>query len=312
MNIKITFSSFRRKAVLFTFFICIISFFSVELSAQEIEAAAVIKNISEDSQKGAIFNYSYMMKISYQRFKNGKLDKKFTRLYEAILPSRFALNRTYSHPFILIQDSERKITAMEIAAMRKDLAKELERAESEDEKQVKEKLPSNDGGYWTMRFTNDNMRVKVDVLKLLSNSHLTNFQRVQIDGRDTIIINFSPKSDAVFDDSLAYLSKIEGMIWVDEKDRRIIRIEGFPIGTLETNKNKTETERSEETVFFFQQTKVKEGFWFPLTAWLNFTKLPQDFGSVRIDFSFSDYKKASVEVQTVDMESSSESEESKQ
>lgn len=310
MNFNCLFLSVFQRILVFCF--CIIAVFTIRSNAQEIDSENLIREISTDTQKGAVFNYSYMMKVYFQRNKNGKIDKKFTRLYDAILPSRFSLNNTYTHPFILFQDTEKEISAMEIAQMRKELAKKLEKAENEAENQEAKENSNNDGGYWTMRFSYDTLSIKIDVLNLLNNSHLKNFRRKQIDGKEIILIDFTPKQEAVFDKTMLYLSKTEGQIWVDEKDKRIIRIEGFPLGTFETHKNKGETERLEEAVFLFIQTKVKEGFWFPQTVAFNFIKNPEIYDPVKIVFTFSNYRRAGVEVRNVESKSPEESNNHKQ
>lgn len=268
------------------------------IAAQETDINKLISEVSVDSQKGAMFGYTYFMRFSYSHHKKFGFGRKFTRLYEAILPLRFSLKRTYRHPFVLIQDSEKLITAQNIADMRKDLVKELERAESEDDGQNDKKPESRDGGYWTISFSANQQKVKIDIIKLLENSQFRNLQRRQIEGRNVFLIDFSPKSEAVFEKSLLYLGKIEGQIWIDEADKRITRIEAFPSGKLEQNREKPDIERQQEAVFLFAQTRVAEGFWFPQDVVLNFTKNPEIFDTVKIEFNFEKYKRASVEIKS--------------
>jgi hypothetical protein len=264
--------------------------------AQESEIESLVKEVSIDSQKGAIFNYSYFMKFSYHHYKFG--GRKFTRLYEAIIPSRFTLNRTFSHPFVLLEDSERNIPAEEIKIARLSIAKEIERAEAEVDKQsaIAEK-PNEDGGYWTIGFSNGTHRVKVDILQLLKNSRLSNLQRKPVNGVNVVLIDFAPNPEAVFEKSLSYFSKMEGQIWIDETAKRIIRVEGYAPGTFAAQREKPDIERQTEAVFLFLQSKVPEGFWFPQTVWLNFAKHPEIFESVKLEFAFSNYKKWGVNIE---------------
>jgi hypothetical protein len=272
------------------------------VKSQQSEIETLIKDVSVDTQKGAIFGYTYMMKFTYD--KPGKIGfgRKFTRLYEAILPTRFSLKRHYSHPFVLINDSERTITAEDIAAMRRDLVKELERAESEDDGQNTEEFQTKRGGYWTMSFSSNGKGVGIDILVLLKNAKLSNLQRKQIDNRNIVLIDFSPNTEASLEKSFSYLNKIEGQIWIDEAGKRVIRIEGFPLGKFEENKGKSESERLEHTAFLFIQTKVAEGFWFPKDVVLNFTKNPEIFEPFRIEFSFTDYRRSAVEIKSSEIE----------
>jgi hypothetical protein len=267
-----------------------------QVKSQDSEISKIIQEVSQDTQKGAIFSYSYLMKISYEKHKFG--GRKFTRLYEAVIPSRYSLNRIYAHPFILLKDSEKPISEDAIRNTRKRIAMEIERAESEEEGELREnEKPPQDGGYWTMGFSGGSQRIEVNVITLLKSSFLSNLQRKQVDGRNLILIEFAPNPAASFDKPLAYLEKIEGQIWIDELDKRIVRIEGFALGELAKHKDKPDAERSKVMVFLYSQLKVSEGFWFPRSVWFNFSRHSEIFGDFEVEFTFSDYKKGSVEVQ---------------
>lgn len=277
-------------------FVSSVLFLTSAAEAQESEIDRIIKEVSVNTQKGAISNYTYFMKFSYERHKKFA-GRKFTRLYEAILPAKFSTNRVYQHQLVLLQDSEKEISEVDILNARKELAKELEKAENEADKQAVQEKPNDDGGYWAVAFSTDGRSVKVDVLQLLKNTRLSNLQRRQVNGKSLVTIDFTPKAEAVLEKSLAYLSKIEGQILIDETDRRIIRIEGFAPGEFVKHKDKIDAERQKEMVFLFLQTKVFEGFWFPQTVWVNFAEHPEIFETIEVQFDFSKYKKAIVDVQ---------------
>lgn len=279
-----------------------------EVPAQETDIETIIKEASTDRQKGAVFGYTYFMKFSFNQHRKFGVGKKFTRQYEAILPTKFSLKKTYSHPLLVIKDSDRVITAEEIAHMRNELAKELERAESEAAKNPDEVPEKNDGGYWKMNFSTNGKSLKIDVLHLLNSSKFSNLQRKQIDGRNVILIDFAPDPAAKLENPVSYLSKIEGQIWIDEADKRVFRIEGFPLGKLALLKDKTDAERLQQIIYLFAQTRVEEGFWFPKEVVLDFSKNPDIFNTIRIEFSFTDYKKSSVEVESYDVKSATEGE----
>lgn len=296
MRIKNLF--FVHKTII-SFALCIafILFSGVsEVKSQDSDISKIIEQVSEDSQKGAIFSYSYMMKVSYERHKLG--GRKFTRLYEAIIPSRFSLNRMYAHPLILLRDSEKTISEDAIRNTRKMIAKEIEKAENEQEKALTgDQKPLQDGGYWSFGFSSESKRIEVNVITLLKSSFLSNLQRKQVEGRNLVLIEFAPNPAASFDRPLAYLEKIEGQIWIDETDKRIVKIEGYALGEFAKHKDKLDAERQKEMVFLFQQKKVSEGFWFPQSVWFNFSKHPEIFADFEIEFTFSDYKKGSVDIQ---------------
>lgn len=289
----------QNFAVISFLFVSLTLFFVSGAKAQDAEIEKIIRDVSVDTQKGAIANYTYLMKFSYERHRK-LAGRKFTRLYEAILPSRITTNRKYTHRILLIKDSERNITDEQIMLARKDLARELEKVEKEAENEAENGAPQSrqpeDGGYWSTSFSSNGTQIKVDILKLLENSKLANLQRTKIDGKDIVTIDFSPKSESGLEKTLQYLSKIEGQITINETDQRIVRIEGFALGEFAKHKAKTEAERLNELVFLFAQAKVAEGFWFPQMIRLNFGKHPEIFEPIEVQYSFSGYKKAAVDV----------------
>jgi len=285
----------QKFAVISFLFVSLALGFAPFAKAQDADIDKLIKEVSTDTQKGAIANYTYLMKFSYERHKK-MAGRKFTRLYEAILPSKFATNRIYTHQILLIQDSEKRLTDEEIMIARQNLARDLEKAESDADKQANTPPEYEDGGYWSTSFSNEGKRLKVDILKMLQNVKLSNLQRRQVDGKDIVTIDFTPKPDGVWEKTMEYLSKIEGQLTISETDKRIIRIEGFALGEYAALKEKPDAERQKELVFLFTQMKVAEGFWFPQTIWINFAKHPELFQAVEIQYNFSGYKKASVDV----------------
>jgi hypothetical protein len=107
---------------------------------------------------------------------------------------------------------------------------------------------------------------EVTVSRFLSLGSFTNPRRVQINGRDTIAVDYTgdPKAKTRnrFEDVIRDLT---GTIWVDEQDRSITRIEGrfvnaFKIGGgLVVNIKK-------DTSFSFEQRKVNSEVWLPASV----------------------------------------------
>lgn len=287
----------QKFAIISILFVSLVLFSASVATAQadESEIERLIKEVSVDSQRGAISNYTYLMRFSFERHKK-VAGRKFTRLYEAILPAKFATNRVYTHQILLLEDSEKRLTPDDIMIARQNLAKELEKAEKEAENQPAEVPAFEDGGYWTTSFFNEGKRIKVDLMKLLQSAKFSNLQRRKVDGKNIVTIDFSPKPDVLLEKTLLYLAKLEGQITIDESDKRITRVEGFALGEFAAQKEKPEAERQKEMIFLFSQVKVTEGFWFPKTILLNFGKHPEIFDPIEVQYNFISYKKASVDV----------------
>lgn len=288
----------KHPPIILLFFILCVLFSVSKIKAQPDEIETLVREVSADTQKGAVFGYTYQMRFSYNRRGKFGAGRRFSRLYEAIIPNRFSLKKTYGHPLLLIQDSEKVITQYDVEFMRNKLVEEIERAEQEAAVEKLESVNRKDGGYWTISFRAGDKGVMIDIVKILETAKLSNLQRSENGGRKIVSIDFHPDPEAKFETALSYLNKIEGRIWIDEADRRIMKVEGFPLGMLEANKDKPDEVRLPETVFLFAQTRVAEGFWFPQTVVVDFTKNPEIFETVRVEFSFDKYRKSSTEVRS--------------
>ncbi len=99
---------------------------------------------------------------------------------------------------------------------------------------------------------------------------------------------------------LFYLGLIEGVMFIDKADKRIVAVEGFPIGKLEKVKGLSPADRELESVFFYLQARVTEGYWFPRLVKLNFIDAPPEFKDIdaQIEFAFSNYTRFHVEVES--------------
>jgi hypothetical protein len=192
--------------------------------------------------------------------------------------------------------------------MRDKLVEDIERAEKEAEANINEMPDRKDGGYWTIGFRAGDKGIRIDVIKLLNNATFSNMERSETGGRKVVTLDFGPKPDATFNADLSYLSRIEGKIWIDEADRRIMKIEGFPVGWLAELRDKSDEERQQKMVFLFSQTRVAEGFWFPKDVLIDFTKNSYMFDAVRLEYSFDKYRKSTTEVRSSTMESPKDTE----
>ncbi len=286
---------YKQKFAIILFVSLVLFSASAATAQEDSEIERLIRTVSVDTQRGAISNYTYLMRFSFERHKK-MAGRKFTRLYEAILPSRFVTNRIYGHQILLLEDSEKRLTPEDIMIARQNLARELEKAERDAENQPVEAQTFEDGGYWSTSFMNEGKKIKVDILKLLQSAKFSNLQRRKVDGKDIATIDFSPKPDVLLEKTLLYLAKLEGQIKIDETDKRIVRVEGYAPGEFAVQREKPEAERQKEMIFLFAQCKVVEGFWFPQTIMLNFGRHPEIFDPIEVQYSFISYKKASVDV----------------
>jgi len=134
---------------------------------------------------------------------------------------------------------------------------------------------------------------EVTVSRLLELGAFTNPRRTQIDGRDTIAVDFAGDPKAKTRTRLeGVIRDLAGTAWVDEQDRMLVRVEGHFVDTFKIGGGLMANIRK-GTHFELQMTKINEEVWLPaaidgegaarvLLFW-NFDG--------RLHVSFSDYRK---------------------
>ncbi|MFN6964116.1 MAG: hypothetical protein ACK4S4_10170 [Pyrinomonadaceae bacterium] len=262
---------------------------------QSADLAKLLADASVDTQRGAVLEYSYQLRVYYKRHKFG--GRKFTRIYEAILPSRLARERNIAHPLILISDSEYELSTAYIQREREEAAARLLRLETEGESGKVSEGPADDGGYWSIAFGANEQKVRFDILSLLRSIRPASSEQAQWNGRPVTVVVFAPAQDATLEPHLRYLSKIQGQIWIDNATRRIFRVEGYPAGSFDAVRAAAYDERAASAVLRFEQTLVSGRYWFPSVARLNFAGHPEIYDEIELEFAFSNYRKASVDVE---------------
>ena len=104
---------------------------------------------------------------------------------------------------------------------------------------------------------------EITVSRLVELGAFTNARRVQLDGRDTVAVDYAgdPKAktrnraeDAVRD--------LQGTAWIDERDRMLVRVEGHFVDTFKVGGGLL-VDIKKDTSFSFEQTKINDEVWLP-------------------------------------------------
>lgn len=137
--------------------------------------------------------------------------------------------------------------------------KEDERVDKEVRKAKERKHKADENG----QLTDSHGYEQETVSRFLSLGAFTNPRRVQIDGRDTIAIDYTgdPKAKTRnrFEDVIRTLA---GTIWVDEQDRAISRLEGHFVNSYKIGGGLMMNIKK-DTSFKMQQKKINDEVWLP-------------------------------------------------
>jgi hypothetical protein len=142
----------------------------------------------------------------------------------------------------------------------------------------------------------------------LKNCDLTLARREQIGGRETLIFSFTPRADAKFADDEKYIAQLKGEIWIDAKDRIVIRLVGWPASVPATanlaavnTPGSTKGAAEMPPAVFVEMLHLDAGIWLPRMIRVNGADYPTLFDGITADSSgtYSNFIRFSTEIQDV-------------
>ena len=298
---------------IFIFSIALIIVLNSFVKAQEsFDIPSLIKEISVNKDPQAMLGYTYKMEfIRHRKTFFGK--RKLVKRFEAILPFKVPRNFFYKHPMLLVYDSGKSLKPKEIIANRNTMVKELEALENPGETNLKH-LARKPETYVTLRADSgekNKLKLIVNLMKLLDNSKFSNPRRLEVNGRKFISFEFQPLAGKKVESGLFYLEWLEGFIYIDEEDKRIVEVLGYPLGKLKDYRELPIEEQRKSIAFHYLQTRVAGKHWFPEKVTLNFMKKDEIFEEIglRMDFTFYDYRRSQVKIGSSQVNSGQEEEE---
>ena len=133
----------------------------------------------------------------------------------------------------------------------------------------------------------------ITVSRLLELGAFTNPRRVQINGRDTIAVDFAGDAKAKTRDRMEEVIRdMAGTVWIDERDRMLVRVEGHFIDTFKVGGGLVANIRK-GTHFTMQLTKINGEVWLPAAIDAEGAARVLLFWNFdgRLHVSYSDYRK---------------------
>lgn len=106
--------------------------------------------------------------------------------------------------------------------------------------------------------------------------------------RVTVVYSFRPHFGVTVPSHYAYLSKLVGTLWVDQQDKVVTRLEGWPNSAFDLISS---TATGNEAAFIYQQERQATGAWFPKLVRMNARGRTDLFNGLNWDvqFEFSKY-----------------------
>jgi hypothetical protein len=212
----------------------------------DIQAFLRESQINEDRNDEILENYSYTQKSILRAIgKDGVLRETESATYQLSFYKGNRIRR-------LIEKNDKPLGAEEQADEDKKVQKEV----AEIEKRLAKREKENKTKEKEDRFS---------VAELLRGSLLKNPRRERLRGRDVIVFDFepNPKFDMKNAESmLKFFGKVGGVMWIDEKDKQVARIEAALFDSFKVGGGLLASLRKGAT-FTLEQERVNDEVWLP-------------------------------------------------
>jgi len=217
---------------------------TVEVSERPLpDIPTLMHEVEQHQRAGEAIQKNYLYhETATQRENNGKTE---TREYDV-----FWLNSVQVRK--MTRKDGRDLTADEQKKENDRIDKEVEKAKDRKSKAEAKGKETDSRGH-----------EEITVSRFLLLGSFTNPRRVQLDGRDTIVIDYigDPKAQTR-NRAEDVIRNLAGTLWVDEQDRSITRIQGHFVNNFKVGGGLVMNIKK-DTSFSMQQKKINSEVWLP-------------------------------------------------
>lgn len=270
--------------------------------------------IKEAACKGAgdmLVDYTYTMTdLSRRKEKEGKIREEST-VYEVFIPTL----KTGMRARGILLVTSRNGVPVPPEELEKERQKTADRLEKEEAKIARTEAPlpaaNSDsikgmlplGMYASASIKREAFGIRrggarIAIETFLATCDFTPLKRIQQDGRDVLVLQFTPRANVKFEDNEKYIAEVTGAIWIDVTDRIVTRLAGWPLGRV-TDPLTT----LDPPAVYADLIKVREGIWLPHATRVNGLDYPKLFDHITNEsaWSHSNYIRFSTEIKDVNV-----------
>lgn len=199
---------------------------------------------------------------------------------------------------VLITLSRNGIPSRTISDDRKHAAKQLEEAERNraGEKPAEKSSDGDADGYVSAGVTGVYQGkvgyVSINISTILRSCEFFSPRVEEVAGRQTIVVNYRPRAGAKLNRNHSYIAGLVGTVWIDQADKVVTRLEGWPASAAAFDLAQSAAPR-DEAALIYQQTRQADGSWFPSLIRMNAGGRAELFDGLNWDvlFEFSNYQR---------------------
>ena len=242
---------------------------------------------NQDELERILEDYSYKQKVVNRDLKkDGTLKVKESETRQLTFYKGYRIERLIAKNGKPLSPNQQK-SADKKAQKR---VKEIEKLIAKKERKIAQNTdgtPNNEGN-------------RISTAEVLRASNLINPRRERLKGRDVVVFDFEPNPNFDFKNaksSLKFFGKTVGVMWIDEQDKQVARIEAVLADSFKVGGGLIAKLRKGAS-FTLEQERVNNEIWLPTLADINLSVRVLLFGGVKVNQEIKsyDYKKFKTEV----------------
>jgi outer membrane lipoprotein-sorting protein len=214
---------------------------------------------NEDKVENILDTYSFNQKIIRRELgKDGVLRETESETNQLSFYKGFRISR-------LIEKNNKTLSAKEQESEDKEVQKRVAEIEKRIAKKEAKTVARNAQGE-----TEEN-NGRVSIAELLRASLLINPRRERFRGREVIVFDFEPNPNFDYKNAKSFLKffgKMAGVMWIDEKDKQVARIEAVLVDSFKVGGGVL-AKLKKGASFTLEQERVNDEIWLPSVADIN-------------------------------------------
>jgi hypothetical protein len=216
---------------------------------------------NEDRIEAILEDYSFTQKSTSRELgKDGVLREKESETFQLSFYKGNRIRR-------LIEKNGKPLSEKEQA----DEDKNVQKRVAEIEKEIAKKEARAATVAQTKTGTPDEDNRRISIAEVLRASRLVNPRRERFRGRDVVVFDFEPNPDFDFKNAKSFLKffgKTAGVMWIDEKDKQVARLEAVLFGNFKVGGGFLANLKKGAS-FALEQERVGDEIWLPSVADVN-------------------------------------------
>ena len=249
---------------------------------------------NQEEIENILDNYSYTQKIIKREISDkGRLRETETETFQLSFYKGYRIQRLTEKNGKPLTEEQQKDEDKEVQKRVAEIEKQIAKDEAKAVKQSADGTPNQESP-------------RISIAEVLKASNLINPRRERLKGRDVIVFDFEPNPNFNFDNAKSFLKffgKTAGVMWIDEKDKQVARIEAVLADSYKVGGGLLAKLRQGAS-FTLEQERVNDEIWLPSSVDINLSVRVLLFKNIAVNqvIKSYNYRKFNTEVKdaTVD------------